>query len=52
MVLLVVLKKILKNEEYEICPLCGSKIHLIFEEKNDKETSELDLINMNDWLLP
>lgn len=55
-VLLLVLKRDLKNnlknEKYEFCPLCGSKIQFYVEEPNDKKPSELDLINENDWLLP
>ncbi len=52
MVLLLALKEGLKNEKFEFCPLCGSKKNLVFEEQNDKEPSGLDLVNMNDWLLP
>ena len=57
MVLLLISRTILKNEEYEVCPLCGSNIHLIFkddddEEVEEKEITELDLINANDWILP
>ena len=55
--LLLISRTILKNEEYEVCPLCGSNIHLIFkddddEEVEEKEITELDLINANDWILP
>ncbi|MFX0188153.1 MAG: hypothetical protein ACFE8A_10495 [Candidatus Hodarchaeota archaeon] len=55
---MLISKKIIKNEEYEVCPLCGSKIHLIFKDEDEKEEveekkkNELDLINANDWILP
>lgn len=55
--LMLVSKIILKNEKCNDCPLCGAKIELIFEDKNEEkasdiETSALDKINEEDWLLP
>ncbi|MHA2429558.1 MAG: hypothetical protein ACXACC_00860 [Promethearchaeota archaeon] len=54
---MLVSKIIVKDEKFDDCPLCGAKIELVFEEENDKkspdiETSELDLIKEEDWLLP
>jgi len=54
---MLVSKIIVKDKKFDDCPLCGAKIELVFEEQNDKqshdiETSELDLIKEEDWLLP
>ena len=52
---MLVLKQVLKKENYEFCPLCGTKIEFDFEdlqEAEPSEPSELDLLNENDWLLP
>ena len=51
MLLLLFQKDILENEKV-VCPLCGSEIDLVVEEQKDKEKSEFDLINEDDWLLP
>ncbi|MFX0136135.1 MAG: hypothetical protein ACFFDN_21020 [Candidatus Hodarchaeota archaeon] len=49
---MLVSKIIVKDEKFKDCPLCGAKIELIFKEQTDTETSELDLIKEEDWLLP
>jgi len=47
-----ILKKSLKNEDYDFCPLCDSKLRDETKEPKIEKPLELLSINENDWLLP
>jgi len=47
-----ILKKSLKNEDYDFCPLCDSKLSDETKEPKTEKPPELQFINEDDWLLP
>lgn len=47
-----ILKKSLKNEDYDSCPLCDSKLSDETKEPKTEKPPELQFINEDDWLLP